>query len=210
MTLTATAPRGHGSAQGRWISSSKSNPCPVCGRDADSKCRRRDDQIHCYRGSRFGPPENLSRGGVLHVDGADWYLAEPSGGFSGNHAVFRRHQPTMPGRKQPPAQPQQIQRQVELLRTSFNRSKEAVDLCIGLPALDTCTIQELRDNRDLLACTLRRLHWLAGHLRHHRRLDPSIPHLATVAGHWVRQLEYQFADLQAFMRRHLGEQQVSS
>lgn len=34
----------------KWLPSSKRNPCPVCGRDSDDKCRRSDELLSCYWG----------------------------------------------------------------------------------------------------------------------------------------------------------------
>jgi hypothetical protein len=50
-------------------SSGRRNPCPVCGRDKDDKCRWNDEIILCWQGDSFSPPQNLKKGQTLDVPG---------------------------------------------------------------------------------------------------------------------------------------------
>jgi hypothetical protein len=68
--------------------SSRKDPCPVCGRDRDDKCRWNDNFIFCYRGDKFSPPD-LRVGQVLEVAG--WprlAVVAVQGGFAGGSVVL--------------------------------------------------------------------------------------------------------------------------
>jgi hypothetical protein len=101
---------------GKWTGSSRRNPCPVCGRNTDDKCRRQPQLLSCWHGSRFHPPAGLHLGGVLRVDGADWAVVALAGGYGNNSMVLAPHRPlsrsqrqrrviTAPARPSPPADP---------------------------------------------------------------------------------------------------------
>jgi hypothetical protein len=68
--------------------SSKKNPCPVCGRDADDKCRSNDESILCYSGDRFGPSANLRKGDSIQALGKTWILISYNAGFSAASYLF--------------------------------------------------------------------------------------------------------------------------
>ena len=74
-------------------SSSKRNPCPICGRTKDGDCRWTHDLILCHRGSSHGPPKHLSVGDVIQVQSKPWALVRSDGGFDMAAAVFRPHRP---------------------------------------------------------------------------------------------------------------------
>jgi hypothetical protein len=100
----------------RWAGSSRRNPCPVCGRNTDDKCRRQPELISCWHGSRFHPPTGLRVRDVLRVDGADWAVVALAGGYGNNSMVLAPHRPlsrsqrqrrviAAPARPAPPADP---------------------------------------------------------------------------------------------------------
>ena len=69
--------------------SSRSEPCPVCGRDVDGDCRFGDGVILCHVGTRFGPPPHLKVGDVIQISGSGWVLARTGVGFAGSAHEFR-------------------------------------------------------------------------------------------------------------------------
>ena len=77
---------------GKLISSSKRDPCPVCGRSHDGSCRIGTDLILCWRGSTVSPPTWAQQPGRSHGPGANGehfaYLGETDG-----WAKFRLHRP---------------------------------------------------------------------------------------------------------------------
>lgn len=68
--------------------SSRRNPCPVCGRDKDDKCRWNDDFILCYAGNSFSPPGFLKVGDRIKVGQLSYTLCSQSSGFAGNSYCF--------------------------------------------------------------------------------------------------------------------------
>jgi hypothetical protein len=54
-------------------SSSRKNPCPICGRTKDGDCRINDDEVNCHRGATHHPPEGVESGNVVKgLDGQNW------------------------------------------------------------------------------------------------------------------------------------------
>ena len=88
--LTATGPQGQ-TRSGKLTSSSRRDPCPICGRTHDTSCRIGAEMVLCWRGSTFAPPTWAQRKGD-HGPGADgetWaYLGDRDG-----WALFRPHRP---------------------------------------------------------------------------------------------------------------------
>ena len=78
-------------SRGRFIRSSRKNPCPICDRTKDDKCAWNSEVIHCYNGISNYPPRGMKLGEVFHVDYGptrDWALVKKNAGFSGNHWIF--------------------------------------------------------------------------------------------------------------------------
>ncbi len=103
-------------SRAKWTGSSSRNPCPICGRNTDGKCRRSAELLSCWHGSTFHPPAGLHLGDVLRVDGGDWAVVALEGGFGGNSLILAPHQPrnrsqrprrviSAPARPAPPADP---------------------------------------------------------------------------------------------------------
>ena len=79
-----------------WRPSSRSNPCPICGRTADGDCRTGNEMVLCHYGSSHHPPEGLRPGAVVDGrDGQRWAFTRDTD--DGRAAVFTldkpRHQP---------------------------------------------------------------------------------------------------------------------
>lgn len=68
--------------------SSRRNPCPVCGRNIDDKCRWSNTRIYCYAGDSFSPPSFLRIGDKIKIAGEQWRLFSLSSGFSQNSYAF--------------------------------------------------------------------------------------------------------------------------
>lgn len=69
--------------------SSRRLPCPVCGRNTDGDCRFSEEIILCHQGTRFGPPQLLSTGDVIDINGTPWALIRSNAGFDGAAHEFR-------------------------------------------------------------------------------------------------------------------------
>ena len=70
--------------------SSKTRPCPVCGRTSDGDCRFNHELILCHRGKSHGPPSHLRIGDSVLIEGSKWILSKEGVGHSGNAALFLR------------------------------------------------------------------------------------------------------------------------
>ena len=72
--------------------SSRKNPCAVCGRTKDDKCRASSTRIYCYVGDSFSPPLNLRIGDKIKIAGEEWRLFSYSAGFAQNSYGFALHE----------------------------------------------------------------------------------------------------------------------
>ena len=75
----------------RLTHSSKSCPCPICGRDSDSDCRVGQGIVLCHYGSSFSPPPLKPGETTQGSDGQTWAFT----GRSEDHrcAVFKVDEP---------------------------------------------------------------------------------------------------------------------
>ena len=193
------------STKQRWFPSSKRNPCPVCGRDSDDKCRRSNEMLSCYWGERFAPPADLKLGQVLDIEGRRWAVVNISGGFAGNSLILRPH---VDRHHFKPAQRQQRQREAAALapalREVFGKIRAFVHASLAVLELEQATADELCRYQQLLAATRRHLQELRAPLVLARREDPSLARMVSAVDHWLRLVSFQAADLEAFNRLMLG------
>lgn len=192
-------------AVGRWVCSSKRNPCPLCGRDTDDKCRRSDGSIHCYRGERFSPPADLRLGEVLEIEGGRWAVTALAGGFSGAHVVLRPDR----GREQfRPVQREARRREAvvlePLLLDLFRRCRQWVQAALGIPEFVHSTLEEIREARVIVTTAAEALAELRQPLLEAKRERPELGRLLHAVDLWAKEVGYQRADLEHFWRRQLG------
>ena len=79
------------SPSGGWISSSRRDPCAVCGRTHDTSCRvTPSGLVLCWRGSTYAPPTWACRKGEHGpgADGQEWAFLGDADGW----ALFRLHE----------------------------------------------------------------------------------------------------------------------
>jgi hypothetical protein len=73
--------------------SSKRNPCAICGRDVDDKCRNNGELFLCYHGTSFYPPD-LSVGETIEIEGLGTMAClDTAAGFSGASMLLARSRP---------------------------------------------------------------------------------------------------------------------
>jgi hypothetical protein len=68
--------------------SSRREPCPVCSRNKDDKCRWNDEMIFCYDGTSFAPPQHLKIGDKVKVGSNVYALFSHQCGFANNSFGF--------------------------------------------------------------------------------------------------------------------------
>lgn len=73
--------------------SGKNNPCPICGRDKDDKCRWDDEIILCYCGDDFAPSPLFRVGQIVKALGLNWALVNKAAGFAAASYCFIRNKP---------------------------------------------------------------------------------------------------------------------
>jgi len=93
------------SSSGDWSNSSKSQPCPVCGRDHSGACSINSGAVWCCHGETKSAPD-CSRAGeiVPGADGQQWgYVRTEEHDSFGERSLFVLHQPRQPqNAKTPP------------------------------------------------------------------------------------------------------------
>jgi hypothetical protein len=68
--------------------SSRREPCPICGRNTDDKCRWNDEMIFCYDGTSFAPPQHFKLGDKVKVGLDSYALFSQACVFAGNSYGF--------------------------------------------------------------------------------------------------------------------------
>ena len=96
--------------------SSRRDPCPVCGRNADGDCRFSDELILCHSGTRFHPPQHLRPGDVIDINGSRWALIRSGAGFDGAAHEFRPDRANTSRQETKAAAPQRRVRQLAASR----------------------------------------------------------------------------------------------
>lgn len=123
--------------------SSRGNPCPICFRDKDDKCRWNDHAILCFFGGSFHPPEHLHRGDTIIVGEEKWKLSRLDAGFAGNSYLFVRSNdlhllsPLQRQRKIKETVRQQID-----IRSEFSEIRNLVFISISTPCFESLTYSD--------------------------------------------------------------------
>jgi len=87
-----------------WRPSSRSNPCPICGREKDGDCRIGPEQVLCHYGSSHHPPEGLKPGDVIERGGQRWaFTGDTANGLWAKYILDRPQSAVRKGGRQPVA-----------------------------------------------------------------------------------------------------------
>lgn len=188
-----------------WRGSSRRYPCPVCGRNSDSKCRRHPGAIACHRGDTFHPPAGLKRGDVFTIEGSPWVVVDLAGGFSGNAVIFKPHI----GRSHFPrasVHTPVLHRAVmgPALKTAFAKARHYTQVCLGAPDPLHIPLQELTAELAHARSTAQNLAALRGPLLQARGVLPEMGRYLQAIELWERLVGYQLQELEVFDRVHLG------
>jgi hypothetical protein len=193
-------------AAGRWACSSKRNPCPLCGRNVDGKCRRKEGIILCFYGTRFAPPASLQQGDVISLEGRDWRVWEQDAGASGNSLKLKPNltrEDFKPAVRQ--ARRRQASRLTPALQTLFRAVRRWVQAALAVPEFQHCTWPEFQEARQTVTTALQFVERLQGALVQARREAPELGTLLASVNHWRDQVTYQHRDVERFARWALGE-----
>jgi hypothetical protein len=180
-------------------SSSKHNPCPICGRSTNDRCRISDDQILCYRGKSFGPPD-LAIGETIEIDGIEWAYVKDMAGFSGNSALFVVHdESTAPRKIASPAEVRQqavralyevgrFEKDVELAAWSL-RQVEELELFEHMPP------DRIRESLDICRDAFALHKHLVAQCRRLRRQLPDVGNTAEILQAGLKAIKWQGMEL---------------
>ena len=127
--------------------SSRKNPCPVCARDTDDKCRWSDEFILCYQGSRFHPPD-YRLGEVVHLpDWPEMACTSLSAGFSGQHLLLTPNRPLEGHTSTSQEDREERLRQVRQARAEAERKIKTIRAILRklqkTPDLTTCRLDQI-------------------------------------------------------------------
>jgi hypothetical protein len=188
--------------------SSKNNPCGICGRTTDSKCRWTDSAIFCYYGESFHPPSSLRLGDSVQAFGRRWKLAKLNGGFSGGSYIFAPASDDEPVRRQTREEREQYRKQIDLsnhkAKNTLSRLRAKVHRCLALPAFEEMTVNEVRDANLLLQSTVDDCDFAVKFVMQNRRMIVNAKKLSDAFVIWSRSVKYQKRDLDVFVSTHLG------
>lgn len=188
--------------------SSKSNPCGICGRTTDDKCRWSDNFISCYYGNSFHPPSGLRLGDFIEAFGSRWKLVKLDGGFSGGSYIFATASEHEPARRQTREEREHYRKQIDFIAHKSKRLlfhlRKLVQKSYGLQPFSTMDLKQLRSANDLLKQTLDDCDYAIKFVAENRRSIPNAKKLSMAFFLWRNRVRYQKNDFDIFVSQCLG------
>jgi hypothetical protein len=189
-------------------SSSRKNPCPICDRNKDDKCRWSDDIIFCYFGDDFAPSENYSIGDVVDTGIGRWALVRKTAGFSGGSYCFIPHRPislsTWVSRKERNQARDERVRLIKGLAIAFADLRAIYKFSLSAPLLECLTIQEFNSYKLSAQKSVARIAALIRFILKNRSSLGPCKREMTALRIWKKQAAYQLADFLRFEDDCLG------
>ena len=183
--------------------SSRAQPCPVCTRDRDDKCRWDEHRLLCFVGETFAPPANLEPGEVITgEDGIQWAFVRHGAGFANASALFVPHVDRPLPSQDPAERLLQAQRNAAMrtgLRMDLALLPGRVEAALGAPDYELLPLAEIRHWTELIS----RTHTWVGKVRKRtmelRHLAPELAVVLPELADHILQLAYQEEDFQSFL-----------
>ena len=183
--------------------SSRAQPCPVCSRDRDDKCRWSEDRLFCFVGETFAPPANLEPGEVITGgDGIHWAFVKNGAGFANASALFVPHVDRPLPSQDPAERLLQAQRNAAMLtglRMDLALLPGRVEAALEAPEYQDLPPAEVREWTELI----RRTHVWVGKVRARvmelRHLAPDLAGMLPKLAEQLRELAYQLQDFENFL-----------
>ena len=188
--------------------SSKKNPCPICQRIKDDKCRWDEEFILCYFGDEYAPPNKLSLGDTVKVDGLDWALVKTTAGFSGGSYCFVRHRPLFNA-----AGLSTQERERELKRKitcaqgaeiAFSDLRKIYQKCLGMPEPESMRLDEINFYKRISLKANMRARKLRRFISRNKRYVKRANYYSSALELWEKQSRYQLDGILYFERVYLG------
>lgn len=188
--------------------SSRKEPCPICSRDKDDKCRWNDFNIFCYYGNSFHPPSGLRLGDFIEAFGRRWKLVKLDGGFSGGSYIFATASDREPARRQTREEREHYRKQIDFVshksKKMFSELRKKVHQCCALPDFHAMNSDEIRKASLLLQLTVDDCDAALKFVYRNRRLISDFAKLRTAYMIWQKSMRYQKKSFDFFVLDCLG------
>ena len=188
--------------------SSRKDPCPICGRNVDDKCRWNDFNIFCYYGESFHPPSSLRLGDSVQAFGRRWKLVKLNGGFSGGSYIFATATDDEPVRRQTKEEREQYRKRIDLTnhksKKMFSQLRQKVHQCYALRDFYSLNLDQTQSAGSLLRTTVDDCDAALKFVSRNRRLIPDFKRLTAAYLIWQKRIRYQKKDFDFFAKDCLG------
>jgi len=188
--------------------SSRKDPCPICDRNTDDKCRWNDFNIFCYCGESFHPPNSLRLGDSVQAFGKRWKLVKLNGGFSGGSYIFATAADDEPVRRQTKEEREQYRKRIDLTvyksKKMFSQLRQKVHQCYALRDFYALSLDQIQDASSLLQTTVSDCDAALKFVSRNRGLIPDSKRLTAAYLIWQKRIRYQKKDLDFFTKDCLG------
>jgi hypothetical protein len=185
--------------------SSRQNPCPICYRDKDDKCRWSDETILCYLGDRFHPPLHLLIGDSIDVNGFAWKLSRMDAGFSANSYLFVKKDNFVE------LTPLQKQKQKDLAKKrnadwnkDFSKLRGLVYKSFSTPCFENLTYQEFMQYKKITHEAIAKCEEILSFISMNRSYVKLKKFTIAALTYWRKSLIYQLQDFVYFEYNRLG------
>lgn len=189
--------------------SSEYNPCPICGRDTDDKCRWNDSTILCYYGDLFHPPKELSLGQFLQLGETQWKLISYYAGFSNGSYLFAKTDaieflsPLQQQRKKVEVRSGARKNTIDY-KDKFAKTRKLLHRCLAVKDPQHLRVEEIAEAKKVCEGAIKECSELIGFIADNRaRLTVKKNHVFALK-HWGKMLDYELKELINFERVYLG------
>lgn len=189
--------------------SSKQNPCPVCGRNSDDKCRWNDSSILCYCGDSFRPPKSLNLGETIKVLGVNWRLISFYSGFANASYLFAKTDnfyylsPLEKHRRKTEIRDEAKEKIAEY-RKKFILVRQLLHKSLNIKEIQFLTIREISDGQKLTELAIAECSKLISMLVEYKALITIKKNHIFALKYWEKTLRYQLTDIENFQNLYLS------
>jgi len=186
-------------------SSGRRNPCPVCGRDKDDKCRWNDELILCWQGDTFSPPPNLRKGETLEVPGRGLMaVLGVDAGVGGSSLLLGPHD----GSQRPLVwreKPEEVARWEEAAYPVVGKLRRKLFLLQHLPDFDVLKTKEIQGMKLAISLCYAYIAEIEKFTEGVPLRHPKVRQMRKLLLDSRRQLTYVSHSLNCFTKNELGE-----
>ncbi len=191
--------------------SSRGNPCPICFRDKDDKCRWNDHAILCFFGSSFHPPEHLHRGDTIIVGEEKWRLSRLDAGFAGNSYLFvRSNELHLLSPLQRQRKIKESTKQIIDIKSEFASIRKLVYISISTPSFESLTYDEFVKYKRTTHEAINKCEHLISVISINRNRIVLKKFTVIALQYWRKRLIYQLKDFLLFQINAYGGITLSS